>query len=259
MADIFHVQTLQSTTYLTQISTQLERIDNAVASGQTVTVDLSEGDRAISLNITRDKVTSTELPSAEGAPIKYTLADNERLSAIVTHHYHFDMSDINRHIKPQDIEVERKKPSSQTTPPDTPLTAAPPPGLPDPAVRFILGNWVLAEDCAYTTNDHITLTAKRGFQTDLASIPRLFWPLVASFELSLIAPLFHDLIYRSMGKVALPDGTVQPEHIVFTRSEADEIFLELMTRAKIPFWRRNVAYLAVDFFGKSAWRKSAAG
>lgn len=259
MANIVHVQTIQSTTYLTQIKTQFDRIDQAVETGNTVTLGLSEDNRAISLSITRDNVTRTDVPSEEAAAQTHSLADNETLSAQVLHRYHFDLGDIDRHVKPKDIEAERTQAASQVSNAATPHAAALPPGLPNPAVHFILGNWVLAEDCVYTTNDQISLTAKRGFQTDLASIPRIFWPMVASFELSLTAPLFHDLIYRAMGKIALPDGTVQPENKVFTRSEADEIFLELMTRAKISFWRRNVAYLAVDFFGKSAWRKSAAG
>lgn len=259
MADIVNVQTIQSTTYLTQVKSQFDRIDQAVESGRTVTLGLSENDRAISLSITRDNVTRTDVPSKEVAPRAHSLADNETLPAQIAQRYHFDLGELDRHVKPKDIEAERTQPSGRSANLATSHTAGLPPGLPNPAVHFILGNWVLAEDCVYTTNDAITLTAKRGFITDLASIPRIFWPLVASFELSLTAPLFHDLIYRAMGKIALPHGTVEPENKVFTRSEADEIFLELMTRAKLSFWRRNVAYLAVDFFGKSAWRKSAAG
>jgi hypothetical protein len=132
------------------------------------------------------------------------------------------------------------------------VTAA---GLPNPAIRYIGSDWLLAEDCVYITNDGFTIIAKSGFKTDLASIPRIFWALIASFELSITAPVFHDLIYRSAGEVALPDGEVIPIGKIFTRQEADDIFLELMTRAKISYWKRNVAYLSVRHFAESSWRK----
>jgi len=259
MVDIVHIQTIQSNTYLTQIKAQFERMDKSVESGHTVTLVLSENNRAISLSITRDNVAKSDVPS-EGATAKtYSLADNESLSALITNSYHFDIGDINRQIKAHDIEAEINKATHQDTKQSKRNAASLPPGLPNPSVHFIAGNWVLAEDCVYTTNDLFTLTAKSGFQTDLASIPRILWVLIASFELSLAAPIFHDLIYRSMGEVALPDGVVLPAGKTFTRSEADDIFLELMTRAKIPFWKRNVAYLAVDFFGVSSWRKPSIG
>jgi hypothetical protein len=127
--------------------------------------------------------------------------------------------------------------------------------VPNPAVRYVGDVWVIAEDCAYTTNDGFRITVKSGFKTDLASIPRIFWALIASFELSVPAPVFHDLIYRSAGEVAPPDGEVAPAGKVFTRQEADDIFLELMTRSKVSYWKRNVAYLAVRNFAEYAWRK----
>ncbi len=62
-------------------------------------------------------------------------------------------------------------------------------------------------------------------------IPRLFWALMASCELSLLAPIMHDLIYRSGGRVILPHGEVTPAGKIFERKEADDLFPELMTRA----------------------------
>ncbi len=79
---------------------------------------------------------------------------------------------------------------------------------------------------------------QRGFRSDLASIPRLFWAIIASFELSLLAPIMHDLIYRSGGRVILPHGEVTPTGRIFERKEADDLFLELMTRAKVAYWKR---------------------
>ena len=57
------------------------------------------------------------------------------------------------------------------------------------------GHWVL--EAPYRYDDGATrLTVPAGFAFDLASIPRLFWPLAAPFELSIAAPLLHDFLYR---------------------------------------------------------------
>lgn len=48
---------------------------------------------------------------------------------------------------------------------------------------------------------------------------------------------------------------VSPADKIFERKEADDLFLELKARAKISYWKRNVAYLAVRGFGQSSWRQ----
>lgn len=83
-----------------------------------------------------------------------------------------------------------------------------------------------------------------GFVFDLASIPRIFWRLIAPFELSIAAPLVHDFLYRG----GCPGAT---------RAEADAAFLDLMGRERVPLWRRRLAYLAVRVFGRFAWRGAA--
>ncbi len=52
----------------------------------------------------------------------------------------------------------------------------------------------------------------------------------------------------------LPDGEVIPAGKLFSRKDADDVFLELMTRSKVAYWKRNVAYLAVRAFGQSSWQ-----
>ena len=65
----------------------------------------------------------------------------------------------------------------------------------------------------------------------------------------------HDLIYRCGGSVILPAGDVSPAGKTFNRKDADDLFLELMTRSNISYWKRNVAYLAVRAFGQSSWKE----
>lgn len=105
------------------------------------------------------------------------------------------------------------------------------------------GYWILLEDFFYTDhNYHVRVPA--GFKFDLASIPRLFWRLIAPFELSLAAPLVHDYLYRSGGYV---------ESGNFTRADSDWIFLSIMREEKVAVWRRWLAYFAVRIFGSKAF------
>lgn len=97
--------------------------------------------------------------------------------------------------------------------------------------------WILLEDYQYKD---IMITA--GFLTDLASIPRILWNIIAPFELSTEAPVVHDFLYRNggLGK--------------YTREQADQIFLELMAKEGVVWWKRHVAYRAVRLFAWGSWK-----
>ena len=125
--------------------------------------------------------------------------------------------------------------------------------LPDVPVTYRTRDniWVLMADYFYQSESAHHLTAYKDFKFDLASIPRVFWLVVASFELSLPGPLFHDLLYQNGGK--LPIRQVEP-YYHFSRKEADQLFLELMEKSGVPFWRRNIAYQAVRQFAGFAWQ-----
>lgn len=85
------------------------------------------------------------------------------------------------------------------------------------------------------------LTVPVGFETDLASVPRFFWRVIAPHELSLEAAIVHDWIYRN-------------PNVPHTRLEADRVLWSLMTQRKVSLWRRLLAYWAVRLFGWIAWR-----
>jgi hypothetical protein len=78
--------------------------------------------------------------------------------------------------------------------------------LPAPVVTYIgPGNrWQLEAAYSYADGANV-ITVPEGFQFDLASIPRMFWGLIAPFELSIAAPLLHDFLYHHQGD--LPPGT----------------------------------------------------
>lgn len=256
MSDIVHVQSMQSNAYLAQLQEQLTRIENLVEGGKVVTIILTDNDRHLSLVVSRDGVVEKAAPIAPSATRKApALADNNSLSALATNTFTFDVGEADRQIKPAYVQAQMAKSAKARadTSLERPMRSAP--GVPVPKVSYDGDEWVLADDCTYAANDGFIITAKGGFKTDLASIPRILWPLIASFELSLPASIFHDLIYRWGGRVALPDGEVSPDDKIFSRQEADDLFLELMTRGKDVFWKRNLAYLAVHWFGESSWHE----
>lgn len=76
----------------------------------------------------------------------------------------------------------------------------------------------------------------RGFVTDFASIPCLFWRVLPPAGPWAKAAVLHDYLYRF--------GVV-------SRTQADTLFYERMKCDLVPGWQRWIIYLAVRLFG---WR-----
>lgn len=127
------------------------------------------------------------------------------------------------------------------------LSALPPAKITYDAERHI---WIVEETYSYSTAS-FTITIAAGFEFDLSSVPRVIWPIVAPFELSIVAPLVHDFIYRYKGKV--PRETVIP-YREFTRAEADLLFKQIMDAEHVEAWRSTTAYRAVRMLGWISWR-----
>jgi hypothetical protein len=122
---------------------------------------------------------------------------------------------------------------------------------PIPVMPLGNGLWRLDRDTQHT--DPLlgcTLFARKGYEFDLASVPRPVWPIIAPFELSILAPLFHDLIYEFKGN--LPAESVTPFR-TFSRQDADDLFLRLMILERVPRWKRALAYTAVRSAGWTYW------
>ena len=124
--------------------------------------------------------------------------------------------------------------------------------LPAPLVSYAgEGRWRLEADYLYRDGG-TTITVPSGFLFDLSSVPRVFWSLIAPFELSVAAPLVHDFLYRYGGRP--PAGSIDPPR-AYSRAEADRVFRTMMEAEGVPAWRRTAAYLAVRAFGGRAWRR----
>ena len=92
--------------------------------------------------------------------------------------------------------------------------------------------------------DKQLLCVPYGFESDGASVPRIFWRLVfpSSDTKALRAAFAHDYIYRTH-----PAG--------WTKAEADEMFYDLLISDGVPKWRAYLAYKGVDWFGFYAWKQ----
>ena len=110
-------------------------------------------------------------------------------------------------------------------------------------------------------DDYYDRTAKiiipKGFKCDLASVPRILWPIIAPFELSEAAPLVHDYLYRNAGLEvqtwSFPE--YQDGKRYYPKKYADSLFRTIMLREKVPVWKATVAYYAVKWFAKGVWKK----
>jgi hypothetical protein len=88
------------------------------------------------------------------------------------------------------------------------------------------------------------ITIPAGFKTDFASVPRAFWSIIPPWGKYSEAALVHDYLYSAASKAIKS----------MSRKEADDIFLELMKEAGVPWWQRQAIYWAVRMWGKSYWK-----
>ncbi len=107
-----------------------------------------------------------------------------------------------------------------------------------------MARWIVTKDfdIKITRPPGIDILIAEGYITDLASIPRLLWRVIAPFELSITAPLVHDFFYQYAGCG------------IYSRKDVDQIFLQLMKEEYVSWWRRTIAYRAVRIFGGSHWK-----
>jgi len=100
-----------------------------------------------------------------------------------------------------------------------------------------VNNWILCAEFRY--NDGAGEKAiPKGFVTDFASIPRLFWNIISPTQLGDVGPIKHDHTYRT------GNGT---------RAAADKQFLADMAADGIGWWKRHTAYRLVRMFGGRSW------
>jgi hypothetical protein len=101
------------------------------------------------------------------------------------------------------------------------------------------------------------ITCKKGFTTDLASVPRGIWQLIAPWDIARAA-IIHDLLYlrirqyRAKHPANALSGKVYTKVVKLAKKAADDVFLMAMKDAipEVPSWKINMAYYAVVTCGR---------
>ena len=100
--------------------------------------------------------------------------------------------------------------------------------------------WKVEREFEYYLDGGEIVTIPNGFETDFASVPRIFWFILPPDGNYTQAAVLHDFLYQRN---------------VFTRKKCDEVFLDAMTILEVPKWKRKVMYRALRMFGWTCWRK----
>ena len=100
--------------------------------------------------------------------------------------------------------------------------------------------WVLLEDFVVFTSKY-KIVVKKGFDFDAASIPKVLWSVIGSPMDGKYVPgaVIHDGLYASG---------------IISRSEADEVFLEIMKADGVSYAKRYAMYWAVRSCGGISWK-----
>ena len=103
------------------------------------------------------------------------------------------------------------------------------------------------------------ITCKKEFVTDLASVPRICWMLIAPWDIARAA-IIHDLLYKRIRQYRAKEGdlteNINAEEVIdnykTAKKEADRVFLAAMKDAdpSVPKWKIYSAYYSVVLFGR---------
>ena len=104
------------------------------------------------------------------------------------------------------------------------------------------------------TNKTETITVPTGFVTDLASVPRAMWWLIAPFDVARAA-IIHDLLYKVIRQYRWKKKDKEDKDLIkAAKVAADKVFLLGMRDAdpKIPGYKIYLSWKAVDLFGNGS-------
>jgi len=102
------------------------------------------------------------------------------------------------------------------------------------------------------------ITCKKGFETDLASVPRGIWWSISPWDIARAA-IIHDLLYKRIREYRAeyedsndPNIETIVGNYTAAKKAADKVFLMAMEDATptVPKWKIKAAYNAVVVFGR---------
>ncbi len=111
--------------------------------------------------------------------------------------------------------------------------------------RFAEPIYYLEKPISWRPDDHgvrfRSFEVPRGFVTDLASIPSLFWTLLRPDGNYAYAAILHDYLYWTQ---------------IMPKADADDILKRAMSGFHVPQWKIQAIYDGVHFGGASSWREN---
>ena len=120
--------------------------------------------------------------------------------------------------------------------------------------RFRSGKdwWVVADPYTLKTAREGELLVPTDFETDGASVPRMFWRMMPPMSEYTRIAVCHDYFYRFKGVCTwfFEGSTVETK---ITKARADEIFRDGMKYLEVTAWKIPVMYRAVRIGGGREW------
>ena len=104
------------------------------------------------------------------------------------------------------------------------------------------------------TNKTESIVVPSGFETDLASVPRAAWALIAPWDVARAA-IVHDILYKTIRQYRWKMKTKEDKDLVAkAKVISDKVFLLAMNDAHPPVaqWKKYSAWKAVDLFGNGS-------
>lgn len=124
--------------------------------------------------------------------------------------------------------------------------------LPEPILQRIppTKDHTLIEEVTYHCWKRMVIIPA-GFIFDKSSVPRPLHSLISPADLSDLAPLLHDWLYRHPAARHCVGDRLRP----LRRKDVDGIFRDIMVFQGVNPIRGKLAYLAVRLFGSFAYQK----
>lgn len=106
--------------------------------------------------------------------------------------------------------------------------------------------FTLLEELNYSTTEKmcVRVIVPKGFRCDLASVPRVIWPLIGPYGKWTNAAIVHDYLYSEEGF----------KQYGFSRAIADRVFYFAMRDSFVHPITAMLMYWAVRFFGSSSFK-----
>jgi hypothetical protein len=102
-------------------------------------------------------------------------------------------------------------------------------------------DWLVERDFVYVAGNGDRYLIPKGFITDFASIPRIFWSILPPTGDYGPAAVLHDFLYRT--------GVV-------SRARADDLFFEAMGVLGVASWKRYTIWYGVHVLGAPFYKGS---